>query len=174
VAVGDPQSDGLGMDVDVEGPDSDSHVIDESQYSHKRRLQAIHNARDRVMEVRNAVEERLIEGAISEYHARRYYRGAVESLIMEVLPLLRHEEVTLEEDYAEGVEVGQIRVDPPEALVEYARANVDRMPPGGSVPSTWERTIEGSRRSSTFRHRLRDSSPSPSIPAALSRRSVVL
>jgi len=141
VAVGDNPADSPGLEI--ESPEADSHVIDDAQYSHKRRLQAIHNAQDRVMEVRNAVEERLIEGAITEYHARRYYRGAVESFIMEVLPLLRHEEVSLDEDYAREVEIGEVRVEPPADLVEFARSNVDRMPPGGTVPSTYERTVVG-------------------------------
>lgn len=141
MAVGDNTTESPSLEIESAG--AESHVIDDAQYSHKRRLQAIHNAQDRVMDVRNAVEERLIEGAISEYHARRYYRGAVESLIMEVLSLLQDDEVRLDKDYAQQVEIGKVRVDPPEELVDFARSNVDRMPPGGSVPSTYETTIHG-------------------------------
>lgn len=129
------QSNGDAPDLGIDQEQGDFHVIDEAQYSHKRRLQAIHNAHDRVIEVRNAVEDRLITGSISEYHARRYYRGAVESFIMEVLPVLKSEQIPLSEDYAEGVEIGTVDVTPPDDLVQLARENVGRMPPGGSVPT---------------------------------------
>lgn len=139
MAVGDtPAVEGA-----AEAPDKTTRVIDEESFSHQRRLHAIHDGHDRVIEVRNAVEERLIEGAVSEYHARRYYRSAIESFLMELLPLLRNEDVELEKDYADGVEVGEIVVEPPEDLVGFARANIDKLPPGGSVPTTYSATIEG-------------------------------
>jgi len=140
VAVGDVTQS---SEPTSEASDRKTRVVDDESFSHQRRLHAIHDGHDRVIEVRNAVEERLIEGVVSEYHARRYYRSAIESFLMELLPLLRNDNVELEKDYANGVEVGEISVEPPEELVSFARANIDRLPPGGSVPTTWTVSIDG-------------------------------
>lgn len=123
--------------------DKTTRVVDDESFSHQRRLRAIHDSHDRVIEVRNAVEERLIEGAISEHHARRFYRGSIESFLMELLPLLQHDDVELQTNYADGVEIGEFAVDPPQELIDFARANIDRLPPGGSIPTTWSATIDG-------------------------------
>lgn len=136
----DGEDDPIGVSA---GNSSDSHVIDESHYSHTRRLRAIHNSHDRVLDVRNAVEDRLISGAISEYHARRYYRGAVEAFVMEVMPVLRSDDIQLSTDYAREVELGSVTIRPPEDLVRFARDNIDRMPPGASVPTPVRNHITG-------------------------------
>lgn len=133
---------GEDLDVDFSTNKPDTTVIDEAKYSHKRRLRAIHNAHDRAIDVRNTVEEYLIQKSITELDARRYYRGAVESYIMEVMPLLRSDLLDLEE-YAEDVKLGTVTLTPPPELVEFARENIDRMPPGGSVPQPVSHPIEG-------------------------------
>lgn len=101
VPGGDDQDDPV-ADISIDPDSGDSHVIDDSHYSHQRRLQAIHNAHDRVIDVRNAVEDRLISNQIDEYHARRYYRGAVEAFLMEIMPVLQSDEIQLSENYRDG------------------------------------------------------------------------
>lgn len=123
-----------GTGLTLEQPDRDSKVIDDANFSHQRRLAAIHDAHSRVMEVRNAVEDELIRDRISELNARRYYRGAVEALILEVLPVLESDEIPLEKNYAEGIPLGRVTISPPEHLLSRARANINRLTPGATVP----------------------------------------
>lgn len=139
MAVDDTGDDGVSMMP----AEPESHVIDDANYSHKRRLTAIHNTRDRVIEVRNAVEEALITGSMSEFRARRYYRGAVESLIMETRPILESDQITLSKDYLGEVELGEVVVDPPQWLVNHARENITRLAPGQSVPQPQRITVTG-------------------------------
>jgi len=122
-----------GPSLTMDSPES--HVIDEAGYSHQRRLQAIHDARDRVIEVRNAVEEQLITDSIDELRARQFYRGAVKSLVLEIQPILNSNQITLEEDYLEGVELGTVTVEPPQWLVRHAQENINRLAPGQRVPT---------------------------------------
>ena len=129
--------------VDIDGPES--HVIDEADYSHHRRLKAVHNARDRVMEVRNMVEEELISGTLSEFRARQFYRGAVEALILEILPILESDQIRLEDDYLDGVDLGTVTVQPPQWLVKHARENINRLAPGASVPTPVSEQVTGLR-----------------------------
>lgn len=140
----------MAVDDGTPGPDmpideGDSHVLDEANYSHQRRLRAVHNARDRVMEVRNMVEEELISGTLSEFRARQFYRGAVEALILEIIPVLESDQIRLEDDYLEGVELGTVTVQPPQWLVDYARENINRLAPGASVPSPVSEQVTGLR-----------------------------
>lgn len=137
------EPDGSLPDLSVEPDAPEEHVVDDENYSHKRRLRAIHNAHDRVVEVRNAVEERVINGQMSEYRARRFYRGAVESFIMEVMPVLKSDRIDLSRDYADGVELGEVVISPPEPMVEYARQHIGRLPPGAGVPTPVRRDVVG-------------------------------
>jgi len=121
----------------------ESSVIDDQEYSHTRRLRAIHNAHDRVLKVRNAVDDRTISGQLDDFHARRYYRGAVESFVMEIMPVLESNEIGFREDYAEGVELGTLTITPPEGLVGFARQHIRRLPPGAEVPTADEIHVEG-------------------------------
>lgn len=139
-----PQSDDGDDPLDYKpGGNSNSSVLDDSHYSHTRRLRAIHNAHDRVINVRNAVEDRLITGEIGEYRARRYYRGAVEALIMQVMPVLESDQITFNTDYKNEVELGTVTISPPQALVQYARQNIDRLAPGSGTPTATTHTVEG-------------------------------
>jgi len=132
-----------GPDLTTEG--GDSHVIDEANYSHHRRLQAVHNARDRVMNVRNMVEEELISGTLSEFRARQFYRGAVEALILEILPILESDQIQLDQEYLEGVDLGTVTVEPPDWLVQHARENINRLAPGATVPTPVHEQVIGLR-----------------------------
>lgn len=127
-------------------PDSgDSHVIDDAQYSHQRRLRAIHNAHDRVIQVRNAVEDRLISGQLNQFHARRYYRGSVESFLMEIFPVLRSDDIQLSKDYLTGIDLGTVVINPPQELVSFARSNIQRLAPGARVPTAQKTEVVGLR-----------------------------
>jgi hypothetical protein len=141
---GDSPADSPTFGVDPE-PEEEQHVIDDEKYSHSRRLRAIHNAHDRTLEVRNAVEERLIDRRIGEYHARQYYRSAVETFIMTVLPVLEREDIGLSEDYAEHVELGEVIISPPDELEQFARGNIGSMPPGAGVPEPVRQDVIGLR-----------------------------
>ncbi|UIP01741.1 hypothetical protein Hbl1158_16940 (plasmid) [Halobaculum sp. CBA1158] len=129
-----------GSEIEVEAEHAESEVIDEEKYSHKRRLTAIHNAHDRAVTVRDGVGEQLITGAITEQQGRRYYRRAVESLIMQLLPVLESDALSLEEEYASEVEIGTMSVHAPRDLVQFAKSNIDRLPSGAAVPKA--KTIE--------------------------------
>lgn len=121
-----------GMSFEMDSPDQ--HVIDDAGYSHHRRLQAIHDARDRVIEVRNAIEEQLINNAIDELRARQYYRGAVKSLVIEIQPILESDQISLSKDYLGSVNLGTVTVEPPQWLVDHARDHINRLAPGEHVP----------------------------------------
>lgn len=137
-------SDTESVDITPEPSDGgESSVIDDQQYSHTRRLRAIHNAHDRVLKVRNAVDDRAISGQLDDYHARRYYRGAVESFVMEIMPVLTTTEIGFRKDYADGVDLGTLNVRPPDGLVTYARQNIRRLPPGAQVPTADEIQVNG-------------------------------
>jgi hypothetical protein len=140
---GAAESPVLGMESGGSG--GEGHVVDDEQYSHGRRLRAIHNAHDRTIDARNAVEERLTSGRISEYHARRYYRSAVESFILTILPVFEREDIGLKRDYANEVKLGEVVLHPPEDLMQYARANVRSIPPGGGVPEPIHEAVVGLR-----------------------------
>lgn len=126
-------------------PAAEAAVIDEEQYSHKRRLQSIHNAQERVVEVRNVVEDQLIAGQVSKRQARRYHRGAVEAYIMEAMPVLRSEELSLSQDYLNEVELGEVTIEPPSEFVAWARERVEQMPRDASVPTPVGWKITGLR-----------------------------
>jgi hypothetical protein len=132
-------------DAGAVAPDADVSVIDDEHYSHKRRLRAIHDAQEHASEVRRVVEDQLISGGLTEQQARRYYRGAVESFIMEVMPVLRDDGLDFAEDYLDGVHLGTVTIEPPEEFVEFARAHVDRMPPGAGVPTPVAMPVVGLR-----------------------------
>jgi hypothetical protein len=124
---------------------ADASVIDDELYSHKRRLQAIHDAHDRCINVRNAVEDGRITGAISQQQGWRYYRGAIESLLMEVLPALQSDFLSLDRDYVHGVHLGSVTIEPPQSLVAFARDNMERLPAGATVPQPLTHEVIGLR-----------------------------
>jgi hypothetical protein len=91
------------------------------------------------------VGERRIDGSISELQARRYYRSAVEALLIEVLPVLEHNDLDLSKDYASEHPLGTVTVRPPRDLVQAARSQLERLPPGATVPTPKEVEVEGLR-----------------------------
>lgn len=134
----------LDIDTHANGDTSDkiATVVDDENYSHNRRLKAIHDARDRVIDVRNAVAEHQIQRSLSDSQALAFYRRAVEGYVLESLPVLRSEDVG-SEDYLEGVELGEVVFRPSDSFVAEAKASVGRLAPGCSVPAATAVTIEG-------------------------------
>ena len=143
--VSSDDGDDLIPQLSIDAESGDSHVIDDAQYSHQRRLRAIHNAHDRVIQVRNAVEDRLISGQLNQFHARRYYRGSVESFLMEIFPVLRSDDIKLSKDYLRESDLGTVVIKPPQELVSFARGNIQRLAPGARVPTRKTTDVVGLR-----------------------------
>lgn len=141
MAVNDNSSESAGLQM--ESLDSKKEVIDESHYSHGRCLRSVHDIREEVQTAKAALNEATLYDKTTQHRARRYYRGEVERFIEEVLPLLKHDGLDFQHDYLEGVKIGTVRIEPPNDLVKFARSNIDRMPPGGSVPTPWQTEIYG-------------------------------
>lgn len=134
-------------DVDLsnpgdEGSESNSTVIDPENYSHTRRLQAIHDARSHVVHVRNSVEDALIQRTVSEHDGRRYYRGAVEAFLLEAMPVFRAD-VDFADEYMEETHLGDVTLSPPEWIVSYAEDNIGRLVPGAQVPTPRQIPVYG-------------------------------
>jgi len=116
-------------------------VVDEENYSHSRRQQLIEDTRERAVEVRTEARSQMISGQLSRRDARQHYRGAVESYLLQVVPLLRQEQADadFETDYLEEAEIGTITFEPPSELKQFARDNIIRLANGSKVPT--ERTV---------------------------------
>jgi len=110
-------------------------VVDEENYTHNRRQQLIEDYREQALEVRTEARSQVIAGQVGYRQARRFYRSAVESYLLQLVPVLRRDDVEFDRDYLAGIELGSVHFEPPEDLVEYAEENLVRLPDGESVPT---------------------------------------
>jgi hypothetical protein len=118
-------------------------ISDEENYSHQRRLQAIQDAREFVVETRNRVENATAAGNLTRTKALQLYRSALESYIIQIMPVLESDEIEFSEDYKTGVPLGTVELAPPEEFQEEARGKIDQMPPGAGVPTAVTYSVEG-------------------------------
>lgn len=88
-------------------------VADPDEYTQTRRLRAIHDARENVVQTRNQVEEAEIFQDFDPDAGRRLVRRAVENYALEVEPLVRDADSRTDRDYWSGVELGTMAIHPP-------------------------------------------------------------
>jgi len=112
-----------------------SAVVDEENFSHNRRQQLIEDFRQRAFEIRDDAHAEQVAGNLTESAARSYYRGAVESYILQAQQVLETENIEWRDEYLQGAKLGDLVFQPPDALVKFARENIMRMPPGARIPS---------------------------------------
>lgn len=120
-----------------------SQVTDLDQLSHQEKQALLEKSRERVLEVRTEARGRMAAGKLSRMQARQYYRGAIETLLIQLNPILERHETG--ENYLEGVNLGTINFTPTEELVEYAEDNIIRLPKGCKVPTPKTVEIDGLR-----------------------------
>jgi hypothetical protein len=120
---------------------TDKQIVDEDNQSHKARQQTLQRTRDELIETRKDAHMEMIAGSLTKPQARQIYRSAVDSLLIQLNPILERHET--DEDYLTGVALGSITFEPPDELVEYARDNIIRLPDGVTVPTTETVTITG-------------------------------
>lgn len=123
-------------------------VDDEENYTHARRQQIIEDCRAHAIDIRTEARGQQIVGQISDRDQRRYYRGAVEAFVLQVIPVLTQ----LDEDnsgfaqsYLDDVELGEVVFKPPEDLRRFAESNIQRLTPGASVPTRTSVPVRGLR-----------------------------
>lgn len=131
---------GESADGEIEPEPTETAIVDDENYSHSRRQQSIEDSRERAIDVRTEARGQMVSGQLGELKARQYYRGAVESYLLEVIPVLQQDEIDLEKDYLQEVKLGEITFEPPSELVTYAEENIIRLAPGSQVPTA--RTVE--------------------------------
>jgi len=140
------QNDGSeGQTLGEEEQGQPSGIVDKEDFSHNRRQQLIEEYRERTFQIRTEAHGQLVAGNLSQRDARRYYRGAVESYLLQVLPVLERDDIEWSQNYLHAVDLGTVEFQPPEALVTYARENVIRLPDGQSVPTPTVRSVTGLR-----------------------------
>lgn len=101
-----------------DNPEDPVAVADPEEYSQSRRLRAIHNARENVLDTRNNILEAQLSNGFSDQLARRYFRQAVENYILEVEPLLTSGDVECAPAYWENEYLGSFTVHPPAELTQ--------------------------------------------------------
>lgn len=133
-------------DDEIEPEPTETAIVDDENYSHSRRQQSLADGRERAIEVRTEARGQMVSGQLAKKQARQYYRGAVESYLLEVIPVLQQDDIDLEKDYLEGVNLGTITFEPPAELVQYAEDNIIRLAPGSTVPTARSVPVEGLKR----------------------------
>lgn len=115
---------------------STAAVADPEEYSQQRRLKAIHDARERVIDTRDRVEEARILQNFDNDDARKLVRRAVENYILEVEPLLTDPEIETVVDYwnGEDVQLGQMALHPPSDFNALLKDDRVFLPKGSSRP----------------------------------------
>lgn len=109
-------------------------ILDDENYTHSRRQKLIEDKREHAIDVRTDARGQHIAGEISESEALQYYRGALESYVLQIIPVLKREDIEFEENYLTDVKLGELRFEPPAELVEFAEENIQRLVPGSSIP----------------------------------------
>lgn len=128
-----------------ESPDRPTGVAGDENYSHQRRQQMIEDSRERCIEIRTEARSQQIAGQLGETKARQHYRGAVESYLLQIIPLLERDDATVDGEYLDAGEepLGQIAFQPPADLVAFAKDNLIRLADGSQVPQASSVTIGG-------------------------------
>lgn len=83
---------------------------DPDGYNQTQRLKSIHEARRRVIEQQQKVDQARLERNISERLGNTAIRRAVEGYILELEPLMKGDETDVSEDYWSGVDLGKFQL----------------------------------------------------------------
>jgi hypothetical protein len=118
-------------------------VVDEENYSHTRRQKIIEDKREHAIDVRTDARGQQIAGEISKTESLQYYRGALESYILQIIPVLRRDDIDVEDDYLEATELGEVTFTPPSELVQFAEENIERLVPGSKIPRSETYPVKG-------------------------------
>jgi len=110
---------------------------EDREYSEQRRLESIHDAREDVIRVRNAVADPTA-GVAPNDRATLLFQ-AVKSYVMELEPLFKQAE-DVGDEYFTGTTLGSFKIAPPDAAVTKYEENVRAVAPGAGSPSA--QTVE--------------------------------
>jgi len=116
-------------------------IQDKDELSHLRRQQKIEETREQALDIRTEAYGRMINGQMSRQQACRQYRGVVETLLIQVVPLIERHAPNSE--YLHDVPIGELEFEPPEELQEFASDNVVRLVDGCRVPTPETVPIRG-------------------------------
>jgi len=122
---------------------SSKKISDPDEFSQTRRLRAIHDARDRVIDTRDRVEEARVLEKLDPRAGRQLFRRAVENYVLEVEELLTDDEVTTEVDYWNGIELGSMVIEPPASFHQLLDDDHTYLVPGSQIPQGREITFYG-------------------------------
>lgn len=123
-------------------PESDDRpaeptLRDPEEYSQTKRIQEILNRRRETLDIRNQARREWAFGEINEAAALDVYRHEVETLVIDLWSKLRVDEdsdmAETAQHYLHEVEIGTLRIDPPESMPTTERD--DRLAPGAEPVS---------------------------------------
>lgn len=113
-------------------------IDDPGEYNQRRRIRAIHDARERIFEQRRRALDMKSSGRISEQQYLKILREAVESFLLEIEQLLHRYAAETRDDYDDHAETD----DEPEASPSHYLTDVElggvTIPPDGN-----EETFDG-------------------------------
>jgi len=127
-------------------------VDDPGEYNQRRRIKAIHDARERVFEQRRRALDLQAKGRVNQMQYRSVLREAVESFILEIEQLLRHYEsdpsLTLDGDgapgaswYLEEAQLGTMTLPPNDEELEFTGL-IDILSASDPIVRQWEEEQE--------------------------------
>jgi len=99
------------------GENAEARVLDPEEYTQKRRLRDVFDARRRVAEwEREGRNARVMNDHVSEHHERHLLLTAVQSYLREVEPLMLETYPEIGKEYWQKAELGTVQIPPPESL----------------------------------------------------------
>ena len=123
----------------------DPTLRDPEEYSQTKRIQEILNRRRETLDIRNQARREWAFGEINEAAALDVYRHEVETLIIDLWSKLRvdadSEIAETATEYLHEVDVGTLRIDPPESMP--TAPNDERLAPGADPVSPRAVTMQG-------------------------------
>lgn len=134
------------MSIETNGSTDDTddeqrQIMDKDELSHLRKQQKIEETREQALDIRTEAYGRMVAGRLSPQQACQQYRGVVNTLLVQIVPLL--EQHAPESEFLHDVPIGELEFQPPEELVEYAEDNLVRLADPCTVPTTETVEIRG-------------------------------
>ncbi|OTE99115.1 hypothetical protein B9G49_13410 [Halorubrum sp. SD683] len=98
------------------GENDEARVLDPEEYTQKRRLRDVFDARRRVAEWEREARNLRMQQGVNEQQERHYILSAVQSYLREIEPMMLETYPEIGEEYWKDVDLGSVEIPPPESL----------------------------------------------------------